>query len=123
MEIENDTPPSQRFGPVVLIEEIVSGDVQPGAYIRILGKCTSNKKPISIEHNGSVLKVDTSSLRDIEFKTNSLYQFIGELVRQKNELVLRARVGRNVDGIDVPLYEKALEIRRNFERNLAAQDI
>ncbi len=30
-------------------------------------------------------------------------------------MVLNARVVRNVDGLDLPLFEKTLEVRRRFE--------
>ena len=30
-------------------------------------------------------------------------------------MYLQARVGRNVDGLDIKLYDKALELRRKFE--------
>jgi hypothetical protein len=31
-------------------------------------------------------------------------------------MVLQARVGRNVDGLDLKLYDKALQLRRQFEK-------
>jgi len=48
------------------------------------------------------------------FKINSLFQFIGEVDDQEG-LILRARISRNVDGLDVSLYEQALSLRRKFE--------
>ncbi|KAJ3162963.1 hypothetical protein HDU88_006455 [Geranomyces variabilis] len=37
--------------------------------------------------------------------------------------ILRARIARNVDGLDVPLYEQALEIRRRLDIKRAAQEV
>ena len=77
----------------------------------------------TIEHKSSTLEVDTVFLEDTSFKQNSLYQFIGkipfphcsfaigEIERNGFDFVLKARVVRNVDGMDVNLYEKALKLR------------
>ncbi|TPX57463.1 hypothetical protein PhCBS80983_g03805 [Powellomyces hirtus] len=35
------------------------------------------------------------------------------------QVLLRARIVRNVDGLDLPLYDQALEIRRKFDRERA----
>jgi hypothetical protein len=58
---------------------------------------------------------------------NSLMQFIGEVDAHSGgesgdgsgaRVVLRARVSRCVDGLDVALYEEALAVRRQFEATL-----
>ncbi|KAI5059967.1 hypothetical protein GOP47_0024387 [Adiantum capillus-veneris] len=68
------------------------------------------------EEDGTSLQVATQHLRDLLLRTGSLFQFIGELKSPPHqELFLQARVGRNVDGIDVKLYNRALELRRQFE--------
>ncbi|XP_024538129.1 uncharacterized protein LOC112348939 [Selaginella moellendorffii] len=71
-----------------------------------------------IRHEGASLAVDTTLLRDIHLRPGSLYQFIGELLLQSG-MMLRARVARNVDGLDVKLYEKALRLRRIFQEQRA----
>ncbi|RLN09248.1 uncharacterized protein C2845_PM11G16770 [Panicum miliaceum] len=72
-----------------------------------------------IQDGGVSLKVDTQNLRDISFRTNSAYQFIGELlIHADNEAILQARIGRNVDGLDLNLYQQALLIRRQHETKL-----
>jgi hypothetical protein len=40
------------------------------------------------------------------------------LTQATRELVLRARIARNVDGLDVGLYVQALQVRRKFEAEL-----
>ncbi|XP_057431695.1 CST complex subunit TEN1 isoform X2 [Lotus japonicus] len=66
----------------------------------------------------SILKVSTEHLRDLTFQVGSVYQFIGELLIQPdNEGVLQARVGRNVDGIDLNLYHQSLLLLKQFQAN------
>ena len=77
-------------------------------------------------HEHSV-RIDTSLIpHDTAFRVESFYQVLGELETRHggagndddtstSTLVLRARVAMNVDGIDVPLYERALELRREYE--------
>ncbi|KAL9332468.1 hypothetical protein ACSQ67_002078 [Phaseolus vulgaris] len=65
-----------------------------------------------------ILKVSTEHLRDLSFQVGSVYQFIGELLIQPdNEVILQARVGRNVDGIDLNLYHQSLMLLRQFQAN------
>ncbi|KAF7837853.1 CST complex subunit TEN1-like [Senna tora] len=62
------------------------------------------------------LKVSTQHLRSLTFRVGSIYQFIGELLIQPdNKGVLQARVGRNVDGIDLNLYHQSLLLVRQFQ--------
>ncbi|KAK4802227.1 hypothetical protein SAY86_000430 [Trapa natans] len=58
------------------------------------------------------LKVSTVHLRDLSFRVGSIYQFIGELriIQPENEATLQARVGRNVDGIDLNLYHESIQM-------------
>uniref|UniRef100_A0A7N2L4Q3 CST complex subunit TEN1 n=1 Tax=Quercus lobata TaxID=97700 RepID=A0A7N2L4Q3_QUELO len=62
------------------------------------------------------LKINTQHLRDLSFRVGSIYQFIGELLIQPDdEAILQARVGRNVDGIDLNLYHQSLQLLRQFQ--------
>uniref|UniRef100_A0A0D9WVP8 Uncharacterized protein n=1 Tax=Leersia perrieri TaxID=77586 RepID=A0A0D9WVP8_9ORYZ len=75
-----------------------------------------------IQDGGASLKVDTQHLRDINFRSNSTYQFIGELlIKPDNDAILQARIGRNVDGIDLNLYQQSLLIRRQYEAQLRSR--
>lgn len=70
---------------------------------------------------GAQLLVDTTLVAaELAFAVDSLYQVIGELQPPQQGQqgggppVLRARVARCVDGMDVGLYEQAVRLRRNF---------
>ncbi|CAM6090023.1 unnamed protein product [Calypogeia fissa] len=90
--------------------------------LRILGLLESYSVQTAmavITHGGAKFRVDTQHLRNLEMRIGSLYQFIGELLPDPefpSQLMLQARVGRNVDGLDLDLYDKALQIRRQFEQ-------
>ncbi|EOA35856.1 hypothetical protein CARUB_v10021142mg [Capsella rubella] len=69
-----------------------------------------------IEDGGRSLKINAQNLRDVSFRVGSIYQFIGEIhiEQPNNEVILKARTGRNVDGIDMNLYRKTIELLRQF---------
>ncbi|KAG1371288.1 CST complex subunit TEN1 [Cocos nucifera] len=109
--------------PVVLQElEPSSPLFKQGASLRVTGKLQAYgvETAIAVITDGGVgLKIDTQHLRDISFRIGSIYQFIGELLIQpENDAVLQARVGRNVDGMDLNLYHQSLHLRRQFELEL-----
>lgn len=61
------------------------------------------------------LHVNTVLIEPFDARFGSLFQMIGELEnRGSNSVVLKARVVRCVDGIDMILYRKALEYQRNY---------
>lgn len=47
------------------------------------------------------------------FNRGSLYQFIGE-VNVSEKINLRARIACCIDGMDMDLFNQALDIRRNY---------
>ncbi|KAL6880580.1 hypothetical protein ACP4OV_012145 [Aristida adscensionis] len=109
--------------PVTLRElEPSSEFFKQGASLRVTGSLQSYDvdSAIAIIQDGSVsLRINTQHLRDINFRPNSTYQFIGELlILPDNDAVLQARIGRNVDGIDLNLYQQSLIIRRQYEAKL-----
>lgn len=76
---------------------------------------------------GAQLLVDTALLAsELAFAVDSLYQVIGELQppppggQEGDPPVLRARVARCVDGMDVSLWEQAVRLRRGFLQRTAA---
>ncbi|KAI4301741.1 hypothetical protein L6164_034988 [Bauhinia variegata] len=89
------------------------------ASLRVVGKLCeySAETAIATVADGNVtLKVNVQHLRDLTFQVGSVYQFIGEfLIQPNNEGILRARVGRNVNGIDLNLYHQALLLLRQFQ--------
>ncbi|KAG8100684.1 hypothetical protein GUJ93_ZPchr0013g36214 [Zizania palustris] len=109
--------------PVTLQELEPSSELfRQGASLRVTGILQSYdlSSAVAVIQDGSAsFKVDTQHLRDISFRTNSTYQFIGELlIKPDNDAILQARVGRNVDGLDLNLYQQSLVIRRQYEAKL-----
>ncbi|CAI9290900.1 unnamed protein product [Lactuca saligna] len=86
--------------------------------LRVNGKLQEHdvESAIAIIADGGVtLAVDTQHLR-LNLRVGSLYQFIGELsIQPNNEGILKARVGRNVDGMDLNLYQQSLKLLRQFQ--------
>ncbi|XP_062186617.1 CST complex subunit TEN1-like isoform X2 [Phragmites australis] len=109
--------------PIVLRDLEPSSEMfKQGASLRVTGNLQSYDvdSAIAVIQDGSVsLKVDTQHLRDISFRTNLTYQFIGELlIHPDNDAILQARIGRNTDGLDLNLYQQSLLILRQHEAKL-----
>ncbi|KAJ3676116.1 hypothetical protein LUZ60_003528 [Juncus effusus] len=112
--------------PVILRElEPSSAFFKHGQSLRVIGKLESFEIEtgiVVISDGGFKLKIDMQHLRDFNFRTGSLYQFIGELkFGHDNDAMLEARIGRNVDGLDLNLYKQSLQIRRKIEANLLSR--
>ncbi|KAM3300706.1 hypothetical protein ACQJBY_041626 [Aegilops geniculata] len=109
--------------PVTLQELEPSSEMfKQGASIRVTGVLQSYDldSAVAVIRDGSAtMKIDTQHLRDISFHSGSMFQFIGELlIRPNDDAILQARVGRNVDGLDLNLYQQSLIIRRQHEARL-----
>ncbi|KAK1318310.1 hypothetical protein QJS10_CPB04g00931 [Acorus calamus] len=110
-------------GILVTLQELDSSSpyYQHGASLRVTGKLQkySIENAIAvISDGGASLKIDTKHLRDLNFRVGSIYQFIGELfIHPDNDAILQARIGRNVDGIDLNLYYQSLKLLRQFEED------
>ena len=83
-----------------------------------------------LSHENKNVLVDISCAGSIPLIKNRLYQVIGEmqtrpldlttslttlLPKTKTPMILKARIIRNIDGLDVNLFDKALKIKREFE--------
>ncbi|KAM7278065.1 hypothetical protein ACFE04_005199 [Oxalis oulophora] len=92
-----------------------------GASIRVTGKLQEYSVETAIAtiaDEGAILMINTQHLRDLSFRVGSIYQFIGELHFQlDNVAILQARVGRNVDGIDLDLYRQSLQLLQKFQED------
>ncbi|XP_057475424.1 CST complex subunit TEN1-like [Actinidia eriantha] len=106
-------------GALVTLQELNSASphFKQGASLRVTGKLQEysfeNAVALIIDGN-AMLKIDTQHL-NINLRVESIYQFIGELlIEPNNEAILKARVGRNVDGIDLNLYHQSLKLLREF---------
>ncbi|XP_043697175.1 CST complex subunit TEN1 isoform X1 [Telopea speciosissima] len=90
-----------------------------GVSLRVTGKLQgySVDTAIAIISDGNFsLKINTQHLRNLNLRLGSIYQFIGELFIESNdEATVQARVGRNVDGIDLSLYSQSLQLLRKFQ--------
>ncbi|KAH0461090.1 hypothetical protein IEQ34_008665 [Dendrobium chrysotoxum] len=111
-------------GVLVALQELEPSSpfFKEGQSIRVTGKLQSYNVESGIAiivDGGATLLIDTQHLRDINFRTNSIYQFIGELlIPHDGQVVLKARIGRNVDGIDLNLYHQSIQLRRKFEADI-----
>ncbi|KAL0918537.1 hypothetical protein M5K25_010550 [Dendrobium thyrsiflorum] len=111
-------------GVLVALQELEPSSpfFKEGQSIRVTGKLQSYNVESAIAiivDGGATLLIDTQHLRDINFRTNSIYQFIGELlIPHDGQVVLKARIGRNVDGIDLNLYHQSIQLRRKFEADI-----
>eukprot|EP01119_Soliformovum_irregulare_P024357 TRINITY_DN8714_c0_g1_i1.p2 TRINITY_DN8714_c0_g1~~TRINITY_DN8714_c0_g1_i1.p2 ORF type:complete len:122 (+),score=17.32 TRINITY_DN8714_c0_g1_i1:2-367(+) len=112
---------SFSHGQVLLIGDVSLS--QEGQSVRTFGRLKEyhpTKNQIRIEYKNQVLLVDIGHLATFPYKMNTLLQCIGEIESYTSNLedpetkILRARVVRNVDGLDTALYEKALKIRNSF---------
>ena len=82
----------------------------------------------TFEHQGCHVLVETSQLAVSQqpSRVGGVYSIMGEvdLVEpQRREPIVRARLARPIDGMDLTLWEQALHIRRQYEgRGLVLSD-
>lgn len=114
------TTSAVSHGELVTLQELnpSSPHFKQGASFRVTGKLqeynVDSAVALIVDGNAS-LKIDTQHLK-VNFRIGSLYQFIGEmLIHPDNEAVLQARVGRNVDGMDLDLYHQSLHVLKQFQ--------
>ncbi|KAH6769641.1 telomere-capping [Perilla frutescens var. hirtella] len=107
-------------GALVSLQELnpSSPNFKQGASFRVTGKLQEYdlETAVAVIVDGDAsLKVNTQYLK-LNLRPGSLYQFIGELhIEPNNEAILKARVGRNVDGLDMNLYRQTLQLLRQFQ--------
>lgn len=107
-------------GALVILDELKpsSPQFQNGESLRVTGKLTdySAETAVAVIADGSAtLKIDTQHL-NLNYRLGSIYQFIGELfLVSDTEPLLKARVGRNVDGMDLNLYYQSLQLLKEFQ--------
>ena len=75
----------------------------------------ASRSEVVLSEGAESLVVSISDLPlQMAFATGSLFTFIGPLEARGGRLVLRARVGRCVDGLDLKLFRQALTLRRQM---------
>jgi hypothetical protein len=127
--LEEETIPNMAVGPSVStavcpgvllrLDELAS--CAPGSSVRVLGKVVRIEHEDGwravIELHQTRLTVDLSHLPTDGhvFHKEDLFQFLGELlVDEHGSRLLRARIARSFQGVDVGLYERAVEVKRAF---------
>lgn len=111
-------------GALVILEELKpsSPHFQNGVSLRVTGKLLEYtvKTAMAVIVDESVtLKVDTHHVK-LNYRVGSIYQFIGELFfESENQAILKARVGRNIDGMDLKLYHQSLQLMKEFQAEQA----
>ncbi|KAK9703206.1 hypothetical protein K7432_010867 [Basidiobolus ranarum] len=122
---------SLKSGKIVFIKELVQSlNDWEGESVRVTGLLVTydvHTNLATIQHNDYTLTIDTSLLGVFSHRINGLFQFVGELSNQNpqqpqktrniSEYLLLARVVRNMEGLDLQLYEKAIAIRKKFEKD------
>ncbi|KAK3272256.1 hypothetical protein CYMTET_19434 [Cymbomonas tetramitiformis] len=113
-----------------------------GKSVRVTGrlkKLDALTGEATISQHSLELAIDTSYLRGVSLLQGSMFQIIGDFRLIVNELrakeggdlsgvrsddlnsprrpLIQARIARNVDGIDMQLYEQALGLRRTYLAN------
>ncbi|XP_012569507.1 CST complex subunit TEN1 [Cicer arietinum] len=116
-------PDEIKSGALVSLQDLCPSSpfFKQGASLRVVGKLLEYSLETglaTIIDGDNSLIVTIENLKDLNFQVDSVYQFIGELLIQPDhEGVLQARVGRNVDGIDLDLYHQSLLLLRQFQAN------
>jgi len=70
---------------------------------------------LKICSDGCEMLIDTSLVEPLAFNRGSMYQFIGEICINE-KLTLRARIACCIDGMDMELFNQALDIRRKYQK-------
>ncbi|XP_062608129.1 uncharacterized protein LOC134269975 [Saccostrea cucullata] len=87
--------------------------------IRVTGRlthhnCVKRQATLSDPQSNSSVCIDTTLVEPLEGTVGSLFQAIGELEPSKNGPVIKASIMRCVDGLDLPMYNRALEIQQQY---------
>ena len=107
-----------QSGEPTLVAEFVEAPARFAA-VRVTGRLAAYcavANVAELEHRGATVRVKTANLEHaLEFHLERLYSFIGEVERcdGRHGTVLHARVGRDVDGLDMSLWEAALRLDRD----------
>ena len=103
-----------------LLEVRDGGENAHGSSVRVMGVLESFDPDASrgvIAMDGASLAVDVSLVPGADpHRVGSMYQYIGEVDIRGADRTLKARVARCVDGLDIEVYKRALQVRRKFLR-------
>mmetsp|Transcript_49890 Transcript_49890/g.125396 ORF Transcript_49890/g.125396 Transcript_49890/m.125396 type:complete len:121 (-) Transcript_49890:238-600(-) len=113
-------------GEIVHLHEILAAPPasQHDKSVRVCGYLKEFKPAENlavIGHKEHQLNIDIEDF-DLPYRLDSLLQFIGELRSSPAGLILKPRVVRLVDGMDIDLYQSCVGMMRDFlEKYKAAQ--
>lgn len=104
-------------GQILRIKELIHlGASLDGKSVRTWGRALTHniaRSQLKVCDEGIELIIDTSFVEPTAFNRGSLYQFIGEVYVSEN-IILRARIATCIDGMDMNLFNQALDIRRKY---------
>ena len=106
---------SATFIPIATLTH--AGENAAGKFFRTIGELHEHdvqKGQLVIKDTDSdaTLVIDSSLIEPFPFRQRILYQFIGEVrLGTDNQVILRAYVYRCVEGLNLELYKKSLELR------------
>ncbi|XP_033641200.1 CST complex subunit TEN1-like [Asterias rubens] len=117
---------------IMKLQEVIDSASQlTGKAVRLIAKldtydCVKQRATlcsIDRQHNQRFL-LDTRFIEPFHARPGSVFQFIGELdsASSNHQPILRARVVRCVDGMDVAMYNKALDAQRKFFKSRETND-
>ncbi|PXF49127.1 CST complex subunit TEN1 [Gracilariopsis chorda] len=117
--------PDIKSGKLMQLSELDDWkpDDRHGSAVRVIGRLKSldyRRKLIFIEYRTRQLAVHTEQLGEPVFGSDQigkLFMFLGELERFDNELLLRARIARELTGVDPDLYDRCLKVRKDFDKS------
>ncbi len=82
----------------------------------VVHNCETCRAELSETISSQILHVDTRLLEPFDEPTGSLVTFIGEMdcLAEDCDQILKARVVRCMDRVDLNLYYKALQVQRDY---------
>lgn len=83
-------------------------------FSRVLSHDTSSQQAIIESDEGSQLNVNTKMIEPFAFTPGSCYNFIGEIIKMNESVVLQVRIASCIDTLDISLFDRTLELRRDY---------
>mmetsp|Transcript_64348 Transcript_64348/g.119617 ORF Transcript_64348/g.119617 Transcript_64348/m.119617 type:complete len:129 (-) Transcript_64348:52-438(-) len=114
-------PPQLPTGRVHVLHEM--DFLASGASLRVTGDLEHldlQQRRAWLNDRGAQLCVDVAEIDIGILREAKTLQFLGELVEEASseglpQRVLKARIARDVTGVDLALYERGLQVLRSFE--------
>lgn len=135
---KNKMASEKEFAPFVHLATLVEGKaVNLKPLVRVVGfagALYSSRHELELCYEGKGLRVNVSSLQPFNYRPGEIYQFIGEIKRERrggdggerlrqrggggekeerDSFVLRAQLYRLMEGLDIELYHKSQSLRNN----------